>query len=238
MVGYFIWNGTDSRDYGIKLDVYPEIIKPKERVEHVTIPGRSGDLTLKEGDYVYEPYIQTVPFHVYGKLNAVSVEKWLYGSGNVIFCTQPDFSQRAEVIGDVHIKHSGGFSDWWEGTVTFYCQPYKHHANEASLALTMNSNVNNFGELPCYPLFTLRDLTVGSVVTFTIGGQTMVIDMTGRTEDGLIIDSEAQIVTTLDGSTNLTALSSGEFPVLPAGLNYATGENWVRGSVKLRRRYK
>ena len=47
---YFIWNGTDCRSKGIILDGPIPIIRPEERVKHIEIPGRSGDLTELEGE--------------------------------------------------------------------------------------------------------------------------------------------------------------------------------------------
>ena len=42
----FTWNGTSCRTKGIRLFSMPDIIRPEERVNHVVIPGRSGELTL------------------------------------------------------------------------------------------------------------------------------------------------------------------------------------------------
>ena len=42
---YFIWKNKDCRAMGVKLSGPVPIVRPEERVEHVQIPGRSGDLT-------------------------------------------------------------------------------------------------------------------------------------------------------------------------------------------------
>ena len=60
----------------------------------------------------------------------------------------------------------------------------------------------------------------------TNGGKTFTVDLTGRTDTGCIIDSDAQIVTNSAGTEDLTGLSSGEFPVLGKGANTITGSGW------------
>ena len=70
---YFIWNGKDCRSMGIIMRGPAAIVRPEERVQHVEIPGRSGDLTElegenteQEGEHIYNSYIQTIPFSVRG----------------------------------------------------------------------------------------------------------------------------------------------------------------------------
>ena len=66
---YFIWNGIDCRDMGVKLSGPVPIIRPEERVQHVEIPGRDGDLTELESDdsdQIYNSYIQTATIMVQG----------------------------------------------------------------------------------------------------------------------------------------------------------------------------
>ena len=57
---WFLWNGASSASKDIIMNAPQEIVKPEERVEHVTIPGRAGDLTITEGDDIWNSYIQTV----------------------------------------------------------------------------------------------------------------------------------------------------------------------------------
>ena len=63
---FFIWKNIDCRAMGVRLAGPAAIIRPEERVQHVTIPGRSGDLTTLEGENVYNSYIQTVTIMAHG----------------------------------------------------------------------------------------------------------------------------------------------------------------------------
>ena len=78
---WFIWNGVRSDEKHIVLNEAPKIVRPEERIEHVTIPGRSGDMTLTEGDDIYQSYIQTFTIAVEGEANVPEVENWLKGAG-------------------------------------------------------------------------------------------------------------------------------------------------------------
>ena len=46
---FFIWNGIDCRSKGVIMRGPAAIVRAEERVKHVEIPGREGDLTETEG---------------------------------------------------------------------------------------------------------------------------------------------------------------------------------------------
>jgi phenylacetate-coenzyme A ligase PaaK-like adenylate-forming protein len=78
---FFIWNNRDCRSMGVRMRGPAPIIRPEERVQHIEIPGRSGDLTQLQGENIYNSYIQTVTFTVTGGFRVREVYKWLRGSG-------------------------------------------------------------------------------------------------------------------------------------------------------------
>ena len=92
---YFIWNGVDCRSKGIKLSGPVSIVRPEERVTHVQIPGRSGDLTQLEGTNIFNSYIQTASILVPRWYNVREIYSWLRGSGYVTFSGEPDRKQLA-----------------------------------------------------------------------------------------------------------------------------------------------
>ena len=49
---FFIWKNKDCRSMGVKLSGPAAIIRPEERVQHIEIPGRSGDLTQLQGENI------------------------------------------------------------------------------------------------------------------------------------------------------------------------------------------
>ena len=209
---WFKWNGTQSTDKGIIMNAPTPIIKPEERVTHVTIPGRSGELTLTEGDMIHQSYIQTVHIAVHEASAVPGVEKWLCGSGTVIFSSQPGLCQEARLIGAVELEKHSRNLDWWEGDVQFYCSPVKYDVNETPITVTTSgTGISNPGDMTAYPLI---EITGSGAVTVRCGGKLLTIP---GCESGWVIDSEAEWIRS--GNTPLGGVCSGEFPVLTPGAN-------------------
>lgn len=232
---YFIWKNEDCRSKGIRLATPVPIVRPEERVKHVEIPGRSGDLTQLEGENIFNSYIQTASIMVPGWYNVRDVYSWLRGSGFVTFHGEPDRRQSARIIGAITLnKHSHNL-DWWVGEVQFYCQPLKELLTEPSVTITTSgSTVQNMGDVACKPriVATATDTTM----TISVGERTLTItDLTAG--DDYIIDSEIMDILNDDSTVILTASSSGEFPVFAPGVNTVTGSGWSSLVIERRERF-
>ena len=223
---FFIWKNADCRSMGITLPAPPQIIRGEERVSHVTIPGRAGELTLTEGDNIYQSYIQTVTIQGRGAYRIREILNWLKGDGYVTFGGEPDRRQKARVIGAVSMNRHSKNTDYWTGEVQFYCEPLKELLNPATTEITSSgSAVVNAGDVKSRPKITAT--ASGTSMTITEGGKTLTI--TGLTSSSqYIIDCEAGMVTNAAGTENLTANSTGEFPVLDVGSNTITGSGWSK----------
>ena len=223
---FFIWKNADCRSMGITLPAPPQIIRGEERVSHVTIPGRAGELTLTEGDNIYQSYIQTVTIQGRGAYRMREILNWLKGDGYVTFGGEPDRRQKARVIGAVSMNRHSKNTDWWTGEVQFYCEPLKELLNPTTTEITSSgSTVVNAGDVKSRPKITAT--ASGTSMTITKGGKTLTI--TGLTSSSqYIIDCEAGMVTNEAGTENLTANSSGDFPVLDPGSNTITGSGWSK----------
>ena len=232
---YFIWNGTDCRDLGIKLSGPVPIVRPEERVQHVEIPGRSGDLTELEGEDIFNSYIQTATIMVPGGYRVREIYNWLKGSGFVTFHGEPDRKQAARIIGAITLnKHSRNL-DWWVGEVQFYCQPLKQLLFESQATITSSgSTVTNTGDVESRPKITAK--ASGTSMTITANGKTLTISgLTSGNE--YIIDSEIMEVTNADRSALLTKDSLGDFPMLKPGSNTITGSGWSKLVIDRRERF-
>ena len=221
---YFIWNGTDCRSMGIVQTSAAPIVRGEERVKHVTIPGRAGELTLTEGNDIFQSYIQTVTLTVRGGFRVREIQNWLKGAGEVTFSGEPDRKQKARVIGAVTLNKISKNMDAWQGEVQFYCEPFKELLINSTVTISSSgATVRNDGDVKSRPLITATASSTS--MTITAGGNTLTI--TGLTSSSVYkIDCEAGIVTDSTGATNLTANSSGNFPVLDPGSNEVTGSGW------------
>ena len=236
---YFIWKGIDCRSMGVILQGPVPIIRPEERVNHIEIPGRSGDLTEIEGESdeekIYNSYIQTVTIEVNGGYRVREIYNWLKGSGYVTFHGEPDRKQLARVIGAITLnKHSRNL-DWWVGEVQFYCQPLKQLLTEGAVQITSSgSAVMNTGDEWARPKITAT--ASGTSMTITANGKTLTI--TGLTSgQQYIIDSEIMEVTNANRTALLTKDSVGNFPKLKPGSNTITGSGWSKLVFERRERF-
>ena len=225
----FTWKGTACGDKGITLQSMPEIIRPEERVRQVTVPGRSGDLTLTEGENIYNSYIQDIPVIV-GAANLKTAEMWLTGDGYVTFSCEPNRKQRARIINAVSFKKFSRNSDDWTGDVQFYCEPIKYATSEAQVEITTSGTaIDNPGDLKSFPLIAI---TGSGIVTVAAGGRTLTIP---ECENGWVIDCENEWI--LSGNTPLIGKCSGMFPVLNTGNNVVTFTGATKLTITPRFRY-
>ena len=231
---FFIWKGMDCRNMGIILSGPVPIVRPEERVEHVQIPGRSGDLTQTEGENIYNSYIQTASIEVHGGYRVRDIFRWLRGSGYVTFSGEPDRRQKARIIGAVTLnKHSRNL-DWWTGEVQFYCQPLKENLQESSVTITSAADILNNGDVISKPKFTVT--ASGTTIALTVGSKSLSI--TGVTSGSVyIVDSETMEVTDSTGTTLLTKNAIGDFPLLDVGATYVTGSGWSSITIERRERF-
>lgn len=232
---YFIWKGIDCRDKGVKLSGPVPIIRPEERVQHVEIPGRSGDLTELEGEQIYNSYIQTATIMVQGGYRVREIYNWLKGAGYITFHGEPDRKQMARIVGAITLnKHSRNL-DWWVGEVQFYCQPLKQKLAEDTVTITSSgSNVMNTGDVISRPKITAK--ASGSSMSITANGKTLTI--TGLTSGNeYIIDSEIMEVSNAARTALITKDSLGDFPMLNPGSNTITGSGWSKLVIDRRERF-
>ena len=238
---YFIWKNKDCRSMGVIMRGPAPIIRPEERVKHVEIPGRSGDLTETEGEEeekIYNSYIQTVEISVRGGFRVREINKWLRGDGYVTFSGEPDRRQKARVIGAITLDRVSRNIDHWAGTVQFYCQPMKEKLKEETVTITSSgTNVQNAGDERAKP--KIKMTASGTYALVTAGGNSIAI--TSLTSGHIYeIDSETCEVidvTTPTSPVNCTNQSTGNFPVLKPGANSVTGSGWSQLVINKRERF-
>lgn len=238
---YFIWKNKDCRSMGVWLQGPVAIVRPEERVDHVQIMGRSGDLTETEGAEVYNSYIQTATIIVQNGYRVREIYNWLKGAGTVTFSGEPDRKQQARIIGAVTLNKHSHNADWWVGEVQFYCQPFKELLREPKITLdTTGATVRNNGDIIARPLYKLT--TSATTVTLSASGdgtpEENAITLTGATSGVVIwIDSGTMEVLNADGSATLTEKSTGAFPVLGVGNNTVAFTGCSEIEIEKRERY-
>lgn len=231
---FFIWNGVDCRSMGIIMRGPAAIIRPEERVRHVEIPGRSGDLTRIEGENIYNSYIQTVSISVRGGFRVRDVYKWLRGAGYVTFSGEPDRRQPARIIGAITLNRVSRNIDNWAGEVQFYCQPLKELLQARNTDVAPNATVRNNGDVTERPEWSFT--ATGTSALISAGGKSLAI--TGLVAgNAYLIRSDVCMAMTADRQEDLTENTVGDFPVLEPGDNTVTGSGWSTITIWRRERF-
>ena len=207
-------------DYGIHVLNHPAISRPKERVTTQTVPGRSGTLTITEGDCVYDEFIAPCECIAPNPTSIPAFSAWLHGPGVVMFGNQPTGYYHARVSNQIDFETVVRGRPNRKFTVNFRCQPFLYLLNIPDIVLTAPGQVENLGTVFAEPIITVEgtgdiDLTIGEVVLGIAGlASSITIDVPQRLA--------------YHDSINLTgSLTGDEWPALPMG---ATEISWT-GSV-------
>lgn len=214
---YFVWKGVDSRTMSIWVQQYPPIVRPPERYETVTIPGRPGALTMLEGSDVYDPYVREMKIMPKPGADIYQIMRWLTGSGAVVFGHEPNRSQQARIYDEVDFQKE--FAQQRSAVLRFLCDPFKTSV-DAPVTVTPDVSLLTY-DLPCqgdviaYPMF---EVTASATCTLTVDGTPLSLDLDNQSA---VIDCEARTVYAeeTDPDTGLTKLvpvvTHGDFWTFP-----------------------
>ncbi len=207
---YFVFNGVDSRSMGVRVNKYPPIMRAAERVKYVTIPGRAGDLTQKEGKAVYDAYNRGMEISNMRGFDLHAVRAWLRGRGTMIVGNEPEYCYTVDL--GAQCQFDKLIRGIWGGTLQMHTQPFKTAAIQPPpVTLTASgATVYNPGDVDAEPLITLNGT---GDVTLTVGGETL--EITGISS-GWQIDSALKWVMDAQGAPQWNA-AAGEWGELPAG---------------------
>ena len=86
MNDWFEWNGRRCTEYGIHVLEQPLLTLPNERATFVDVPGRSGSLTVLEGDAVYDDLVLTARCIVENPARYAEIAAYLKGGGKADLC--------------------------------------------------------------------------------------------------------------------------------------------------------
>ena len=204
-MGWFKFKGKDSRDFGILISSAPQQTKPERRVEHITIPGRNGELTQDED--TYEPYTISLQCSTRGSDRLDEIVAWLNGAGNLTLSTEPDKVYQASIYNKILI--SDVIYLYNSFLLQFRVQPFKYSVNafNDALELTAPTKIKGKGTEYAEPIITVHG---SGTITLSINGK----DFPLYSVDGSItIDSEMMEV--FKGNTNQNSkYGAVEFPRL------------------------
>ena len=213
MIPWFIWKGKNSDSEGLWISKLPKIIIPAKRVKNVTIPGRAGDLTLEDGEDVYDPYKKEITIQCINDVLTPSLLDWLRGDSDLIISNEINFAYQARIAGQVEFSRLG--NDLRQAVIPFVVQPFKKARDESQyrMSISSSSSVLNRGQIKARPKMML---TGTGALTISCGDTQMVFS---HRPPSLIVDCDAEIMTTTATEYNSSAYYyKGDYATWDGGL--------------------
>lgn len=218
MRNYLIFNGYNSKDYGVYISGLNTFGGAERDVEVISVAGRDGDLTLDKGRY--NNIKITYPAFIYDHFDVnVSAFRGMLlssrGYKRLEDSYHPQEYRRARFMGEF----SPDVVDWLaagEFNIDFDCDPRRFlKEGEKVLSITTGDKIKNQTFFDAKPL-----IRVYGTGTITIGGVAVVV----TTADGYT-DLDCELQEAYKGTTNCNGnitLTDGKFPVLASGENTIT----------------
>lgn len=224
MRNYFVFNGKDSRDYGVYISGTNVHSGPGRAYDPVEVPGRNGDLLLLNNRL--NNVELTYPAFAYANLrqNLAELKGVLLGTegyARLMDSYNPDEFRLAYFPGELEIEMAPTL-DSGEFEITFLCKPQRYLlSGEVETAYSTDFTVTNPTAFPARPL-----LHVMGNGTITIGDN--VIEISDQIDE-VYIDSELMDCY-LDTDTPLNSyvtFSGNDFPVFAPGVNSVTFDSTI-----------
>ena len=131
MQDYFIWNGTDCRQYGIHVTEQPPVTIPAERSTQINVPGRPGSLIQLEGEDVYDDLLLTATCFISDPAQIPAIAAWLKGSSMVTFANRTGGYYRARIANQIPFEKVLRGNPHCTFAVNFRCFPFWYQENVA-----------------------------------------------------------------------------------------------------------
>lgn len=213
MNDWFEWNGSRSTGHGVRVKELPPITVPTERVEFVDVPGKSGSLTLTEGDQVYDDMVLSALCYLERDAKIEDVAGWLKGGGEVEFANRPGGTYRARIVNQIAFETILRGNPEKEFTVNFRCKPFWYEKGLPPVELTTSGEfVTNPYTIDAEPVITV---TGSGNISLMVGMTIMQIE--GLSGGSIVLDTPLQEA--YQGMKSMNNICSGEFPVLRSGAN-------------------
>lgn len=126
MADWFDFKGVRSTTYGVYVQDPPPATIPEERATFEPIPGRSGSLTLREGDAVYNDVVLSVNCFVRDLTQLDAIATWLRGSGDLVLGSMPDRYYKARCVNQIELAKVLRGRQHRTFAAVFRCQPYRY----------------------------------------------------------------------------------------------------------------
>lgn len=217
-------NGVSCLNYGIHVLSQPPIISPRERIEAITIPGRTGTLTQKQAEEVHDPITLSVTCIIDNTDNnrIQNIVSWISGYGEYEFYGHGDGFYKGYLSSQMSFDRLVQGNPHKGFSFQFECQPYFYY-NSGKTTVTLNGTgvktLTNPGNVFSKPLLKVYGSGQGTIMC---GSSTMLINDIGSSGGYIVLDCDAELAYTENPMTLVGTRVSGDWLNIPAGTAYMT----------------
>lgn len=212
MIGYFVYGGKCSKDYGLYVSGSSTFNAPERDVELVEVPGKNGNLILDNGRF--KNITVTYPAFIRHKFRALSgaAREWLLhtpGYARLEDSYNPEYYRLARFGGpldfDTRVLNRSG-----ECNLSFDCKPQRF-LTEGNFAIDVTSGMQLFNPTPFPALPLIR--VYGTSGTLMIGD--VIVQISDIPE---YMDIDCELMNVYKGTVNCNSkINAQRFPSIPAG---------------------
>ena len=212
MNDWFEWNGVRCTQYGLHVSQQPALTRPPERATFTNVPGRSGTLTMLEGEDVYDDLILSAECFVADVSRLNEICGWLKGGGAVTFADRPGGFYYARIVNQIAFEKILRGNPHRSFAVNFRCQPFWYEKNVQPVTLTQSTGIlNNPGNVPSEPVIAVHG---SGEITLMVG--LTIVELEGVSGS---ITLDTPLMEAYSGISSRNSNMSGDFPLLMPGMN-------------------
>lgn len=219
-MSYFLYNGIDSREFGI-LEGVPMPPANDEIVKTVETTGHTSDAYYTTGRYDHKEIPVVLGIKDKSKLRALY--SWLTTTGSLIFSTELDKYYKVLKVEKTPERMSVRFG---KVSITFTVEPFAYAISPTQINLTEATDytaVPNAGTMYSAP--EIRFVPTAEQVTVNVNGKDFVVDGLAEqvsNQNTVIIDCDLEVVYYIQSNQkiDITYKSKYNFPLLHTGDNY------------------
>ena len=219
-MSYFLYNGVDSREFGI-LEGVPMPPANDEIVKTVETAGHTSDAYYTTGRYSHKEIPVVLGIKDKSKLRALY--SWLTTTGSLIFSTEPDKYYKVIKVVKTPERMSVRFG---KVNISFTVEPFAYAISPTQINLTSAADymtVPNAGTMFSAP--EIRFVPAAEQVKVDVNGAEFIVSgLLEQAANGftVVIDCDLEVVYYISGDQkiDITYKSKYNFPLLHTGDNY------------------
>ena len=205
-MGYFIFKGVSSRDYGV-LEQSPMPPKSMQTQKTVVIPNRVEPLF--EDSREFSPITINAVLGITDKSKIDGIYGWLHGDGDLIFSNDLGKCYKATCYSEIMPQYMS--ARFGKIPIKFLCKPFRYAVENEPITLNSPQTLNVGGSYPCEPVYKIYG--TGNI-NFIVNGETLQIK---DVSEHITIDTNRLIA--YKGDTVLVNKTVGQYPMLGVGDN-------------------